>query len=455
MSLQWSLWKREAAGTLLLAGPLTVAQLLQMGMGFIDTVMAGRMGAAVLAAVGLGSSLWALMLLGCIGAIMAISPLVAHLNGAGDEAAITGEFHQGLWVAILVGMVAVPITYGLAALLPLLNVDPEIAPLASEYLKVSAWGMPGLCLYLAPRYLNEGLSNTKPVMLVQFLLLPLNILGNYLFMYGGWGFPAMGAAGAALSTAIGLWLGAAMMFGYLRFGRRFQSLALFSHFHAPHPREIWRILKLGLPIAIAIILEVGMFSTVAVLMGTLGKVEMAAHQIALNYAGLMFMLPLSISQAITIRVGHAAGAGDIQLAVARGWLGVVMSGGIMALSATLLLLFPDVIVAFYTNDPEVTAMAITLLFAAALFQFSDGLQVAGSGALRGLKDTAAPMMINMVAYWGVGFPVAWLIGIYWGIGPQGLWGGLVVGLTLAALLLNARLFLVGRKKILQAQLSTT
>lgn len=198
-----------------------------------------------------------------------------------------------------------------------------------------------------------------------------------------------------------------------------------------------------------------MFSTVAVLMGTLGKVEMAAHQIALNYAGLMFMLPLSISQAITIRVGHAAGAGDIQLAVARGWLGVVMSGGIMALSATLLLLFPDVIVAFYTNDPEVTAMAITLLFAAALFQFSDGLQVAGSGALRGLKDTAVPMMINMVAYWGVGFPVAWLIGIYWGIGPQGLWGGLVVGLTLAALLLNARLFLVGRKKILQAQLSTT
>ncbi|MCW8943403.1 MAG: MATE family efflux transporter, partial [Sedimenticola sp.] len=362
MSLRLLLWKKEAVATLLLAGPLIVAQLLQVGMGFIDTVMAGRMGAAELAAVGLGSSLWALMLLGCIGAVMAISPLVAHLNGAGNDGAIAGEFHQGLWVAILVGIVAVPITYGIAALLPLLDVDPEIAPLAREYLEVSAWGMPGLCLYLAPRYLNEGLSNTKPVMLIQFLLLPLNILGNYLFMFGNWGFPAMGAAGAALSTAMGLWLGAAMMFGYLNYAKRFHALALFHHFHAPDPKEMWRILKLGLPIAVSIIMEVGMFSAVAVLMGTLGKVEMAAHQIAVNYAGLMFMLPLSIAQAITIRVGHAAGAGDKRLAITRGRLGVVISGVIMAVSATFLLVFPDQIVALYTQDAEVTGMAISLLF---------------------------------------------------------------------------------------------
>lgn len=445
MSLRVLLWKKEAVATLLLAGPLIVAQLLQVGMGFIDTVMAGRMGAAELAAVGLGSSLWALMLLGCLGAVMAIAPLVAHLNGAGKDAAIAGEFHQGLWVAILVGSVAVPITYGIAALLPVLGVDPEIAPLARNYLEVSAWGMPGLCLYLAPRYLNEGLSNTKPVMLIQFLLLPLNILGNYLFMYGNWGFPAMGAAGAALSTAIGLWLGAAMMFGYLRSSRRFQSLALFSRYHAPNPKEIWRILKLGLPIAVSIIMEVGMFSSVAVLMGTLGKVEMAAHQIAVNYAGLMFMLPLSISQAITIRVGHAAGAGDMQLAITRGRLGVVISGVIMALSATFLLVFPSQIVALYTQDADVTAMAISLLFAAALFQFSDGLQVSASGALRGLKDTAMPMLITVVVYWAVGFPVAWLVGIEWGVGPQGLWGGLVVGLTGAAILLNLRFYILSRR----------
>ncbi|WP_428610042.1 MATE family efflux transporter [Sedimenticola sp.] len=441
------LWRREAAPTLSLAAPLVVAQLLQVGMGFIDTVMAGRISASVLAAVGLGASLWGLMLLGCIGATLAISPLVAHLNGAGDDGAIAAEFHQGLWVAILVGVAAVPITYGMAAALPSLAIDPEIAPLAGDYLRVSAWGMPGLCLYLAPRYLNEGLSNTKPVMLIQLLLLPLNIFGNYLFMFGGFGFPVMGAAGAALSTAIGLWVGAVMMFLYLVRGRRFRHLSLFAALSGPRPKEIARILKLGLPIAVSIIMEVGMFSAVAILMGSLGKVEMAAHQIALNYAAMMFMLPLSISQAVTIRVGHAAGAGDMVLAVIRGRVGVVMAGAIMALSATLLLLFPELIVGLYTNDAAVAKMAMTLLFAAALFQFSDGLQVSASGALRGLKDTAVPMFITMFAYWAVGFPAAWVIGIEWGVGPQGLWGGLAVGLTTAALLLNLRFYLLGREQL--------
>jgi MATE family multidrug resistance protein len=183
-------------------------------------------------------------------------------------------------------------------------------------------------------------------------------------------------------------------------------------------------------------------------MGRLGKVEMAAHQIALNYAAMMFMLPLSIAQAITIRVGHAAGAGDYALALIRGRVGIVMAGGIMALSATLLLLFPELIVALYTRDSGVAEMAMTLLFAAALFQFSDGLQVSASGALRGLKDTAVPMFITMFSYWGVGFPTAWIIGIEWGVGPQGLWGGLAVGLTTAALLLNLRFYLLGRKRVM-------
>lgn len=451
MRQRLGLWRSEAVPTLLLAGPLVVAQLLQVGMGFIDTVMAGRISASVLAAVGLGSSLWGLMLLACIGATLAISPLVAHLNGAGDETAIAGEFQQGLWVALLVGVVAVPLTYAMAAALPLLAIDPEIAPLASDYLRVSAWGMPGLCLYLAPRYLSEGLSNTKPVMLVQALLLPLNIFGNYLFMFGAFGFPAMGAAGAALSTALGLWLGALMMFGYLFRGRRFRHLGLFANFAGPRLREIGRILKLGLPIAVSIIMEVGMFSAVAILMGGLGKVEMAAHQIALNYAAMMFMLPLSISQAITIRVGHAAGAGNTALAVIRGRVGIVMAGTIMALSATLLLLFPELIVGLYTGDAAVAGMAMTLLFAAALFQFSDGLQVSASGALRGLKDTAVPMFITMFSYWVVGFPAAWLIGIEWSVGPQGLWGGLAVGLTTAALLLNLRFYLLGRRWVVRGR----
>lgn len=448
VDMKLNLWKQEAVATLQLAAPLIIAQLLQVGMGFIDTVMAGRIGARDLAAVGLGAALWMLVLLACIGATMAIAPLIAYIKGAKKESAIAGEFHQGVWVAILVGLVAAPLTYHIAVLIPLMGVDAEIASLGTQYIQTIAWGMPGLCLYLAPRYLNEGLSNTKPVMLIQFLLLPLNIFGNYLFMYGNFGMPAMGAVGAAVSTAISLWMGALMMYAYLTLTPRYRSLNLFSNFSAPNPREIGRILKLGLPIAVSIIMESSLFSGIALLMGSFGKIEMAAHQIAINYASMMFMIPLGLSQAITIRVGHASGGGNFILARRRGWTGIVMAGGFMALSASFMLLFPDLIVSFYTSDSEVSAMVLTLLFAAALFQFSDGLQVSAAGSLRGLKDTSIPMVITIISYWVVGFPVAWLLGFHFDFGPIGLWSGLVIGLTCAAILLNIRFFIMSNRFVM-------
>ncbi|PLY13483.1 MAG: MATE family efflux transporter [Sedimenticola sp.] len=445
MSLSFKIWRKEAGETITLAAPLIVAQLLQAGMGFIDTVMAGQLGARDLAAVGLGAALWGLVLLACVGATMAISPLVAHLHGGGRDQEVAGEFQQGLWVALLVGILAVPATWYIALLIPWMNVAADVAELATDYLHTIAWGMPGLCLYLAPRYLFEGLGNTKPVMLVQFVLLPLNILGNYIFMYGNFGMPALGAQGAALSTAIGLWSGALMMFIFAAVFSRFRTLNLFHSPQPPSLSEMAKILKLGLPIAVAIVMEVGMFTAIALLMGSLGKVEMAAHQIALNYASLMFMMPLGIAQAITIRVGHAAGAGNYALARTRGWVGISMAGMIMLCSATFLLLFPERVVSLYTSDPDVATMAMTLLFAAALFQFSDGLQVSASGALRGLKDTTLPMIITIISYWLIGFPAARYLGMELGLGPQGLWGGLLVGLTIAALLLNLRFFLLSRR----------
>lgn len=449
MSTTRQLWLKEIRATLTLAIPLIVAQLLQVGMGFIDTVMAGQLGARDLAAVGLGSALWMLVLLACTGAIMAISPLVAYLHGAGQDREIAAEFQQGLWVAVLVGVVSIPITYATAQIIPLMNVTPDVAELSVDYLHAIVWGAPGLCLYLVPRFFNEGMSNPRPVMLLQFSLLPLNILGNYLFMYGHWGFPALGAEGAAISTAISIWCGAIIMYLYLRNTRRYASLNLFRNMAAPSIVEMIRILRLGLPIALSIVMEVGLFTAVALLMGTLGKVEMAAHQIALNYASLMFMLPLGISQAITIRVGHAAGANSWDIARRRGWSGIMIAGVMMLCSASILLIFPLQIVSVYTQDAEVAAMAMTLLFAAALFQFSDGLQVAAAGALRGLKDTTLPMVITLFSYWVIGFPVAYYLGIQRAVGPQGLWTGLLAGLTLAALMLLSRFWVLGNRYFTQ------
>ncbi len=448
MSVVYRLWIKEIKATLILAMPLIIAQLLQVGMGFIDTVMAGQLGARDLAAVGLGSALWMLVILACTGTIMALSPLVAHLRGAGEEHKIAGEFQQGLWVVVLVGIIATPVTYLLTHLIPAMNVSADVADLSTDYLYTIAWGAPGLCLYLAPRFFCEGMSDTRPVMLVWLLLLPLNVFGNYLFMYGNWGFSAMGAEGAALSTTISTWCGAFIMLGYVGIARRYKHLKLFHPMVGPSSREMGNILKLGLPIALAIVMETGLFTAIALLMGALGKVEMAAHQIALNYASLMFMVPLGISQAITIRVGHASGAGDLLGARCRGWSGILVAGVLMLCSASVLLLFPKQIVSLYTQDIEVTNMALTLLFAAALFQFSDGVQVAAAGALRGLKDTTLPMGITLVSYWLVGFPVAYGFGIQHGYGPQGLWAGLLAGLTLAAVLLIWRFWRVGNRRLL-------
>jgi len=447
MSPSLTLWGKEIKETMVLATPLIIAQLLQVGMGFIDTVMAGRIGARELAAVGLGSALWMLVVLGCVGTIMALSPIVAQLRGAGEQSKIAAEFQQGLWVAAFVGVVAIPVTYALTYLIPAMNVAPEVAGRSVDYLHTIAWGAPGLCLYLAPRFFCEGMGNPRLVMLVQFLLLPLNVFGNYLFMYGKWGFPAMGAEGAALATAISTWCGAIIMLLYLARARRYASLNLLEKLVKPSIEEMRRILKLGLPIAIAIMMETGLFTAVALLMGGLGKVEMAAHQVALNYASLMFMIPLGVSQATTIRVGHAVGAGELIVACRRGWVGILMAGLLMLCSASVLLLFPNWIVSFYTHDASVADMAMTLLFAAALFQFSDGIQVASAGALRGFKDTTLPMFITLFSYWVIGFPVAYHFGIQQGYGPIGLWSGLLAGLTLAALLLASRFWLIGHRSV--------
>lgn len=429
-----------------LALPLILAQLLQVGMGLIDTLMAGRLGAIELAAVGLGSSLWILVFLACSGTLMALSPLIAQLRGADNQPAIRSQFQQGLWLALLVGLLAIPLTYAVSLAIPLIGVSDEIAGRAAGYLHILAWSMPGLTLYLAGRYLCEGMGHTRPVLLVQLLLLPLNFLGNLLLMFGYLGLPALGAWGAAWSTGFGLYVGAGCMLLYLARGTRFGPLDLFKALPKPDWGEQKQLLKLGLPIAVSITLEAGLFSAVALLMGRLGAVAMAAHQVALNYASLMFMMPLGLSQAITIRVGHATGLQRPDLARLRGTSGILLAGAVMLVSALFMLAFRQQIVALYTSDPEVAALAVQLLFAAALFQFSDGLQVSAAGALRGLRDTRVPMLITLFSYWMVGLPVAAWLGLASPLGPQGLWIGLLAGLSMAALLLNRRFLRLSRQQ---------
>lgn len=428
----------EFAATLRLAGPLIATQLLMVAMSFVDTVMAGRLGAVQLAAVALGSSMWMLVFLACTGLMMGLAPSFAQLVGARRESELAPTFQQGIWLALGVGAVACVGLRRTSALMPLFGVDPEVQPVAEAYLDAVAWGMPAVCLYLVPRFLNEGFGHTTPVMGVQLVLLPLGILGNYAFMFGHLGAPALGAVGAGVSTAIGFWIGAVLMLAQVLRHRRYRTLTLLAGFGRPDPARLAQLGWLGLPIAASMVLETGLFATTTLLMGRLGAVPLGAHQVVLNYASLTFMVPLGIAMATTVRVGQAMGAGRPRAARRRGFAGIALGAGAMTVSATLMLLFPEHIIGLYTTDRQVAEVAVTLLFAAALFQVFDGLQVTAAGALRGYKDVNWPMLLCVAAYWMIGLPAMWWLGLQGEGDPAGLWFGLVAGLSIAALLLNLR-----------------
>jgi MATE family multidrug resistance protein len=431
-----------------LGGPLLANNLSVMGMQFADTIMAGQLGARDLAGLAVGVSYFHLHMFVGLGLFMAVSPVVAHAYGANDLGQVARYVRQSIWLVIAL---AVLLTWGLWQarwVLPALQISPEILPVAIGYAEAMSFGMPGLLAFFALRFFNEGLGRTRPIMYIGFAALALNVLGNWVFMYGRWGMPRLGAVGCGVATAIAdTSMFVAMLLHVLRH-RVYRPFQLFSRIEAPDPAVLRELIRIGAPIAGSVLAEGGLFVVAALMMGAMGAVQTGAHQIALNYAAFMFMMPLAVSSATTIHVGHLLGRGDIQGGRAAGLLGVCICAAIMALSAGTILLFNDQIAAVYTQDAQVRDLAAALLLLAALFQVSDGLQVGAAGALRGFKDTAVPMLICVFGYWMVGFPLAYVLGVRQGRGPAYVWVGLTVGLTVCAVLLIARYLRVTRLRLL-------
>lgn len=434
--------RREGAILLRLAGPLIIAQVSQVGMGFTDTVMAGRLSPLDLAAVALGSMLLLTVYLVFFGILNALSPTIAQLSGGGKTVEIGRVFRQGIWLAGALAIVSVPATIYSALLMRWFGTVPDVAALAGGYLFAVAWGMPATCLFFVARFLTEGTGYTRPVMYISVFGLALNAVANYAFMFGKLGAPAMGAIGCGVATAIVMWVDVVLLLVYIVVQPRYHKYRLFSDWRAPEPATIVALVRLGVPIALGIMTEVLMFVAVGLLMSTLSAVAMAAHQIAANFASLSFMVPLSIGMAILIRVGHLIGAGDVHLAQFTSYVGVGMAGIFMAGMAVVILLLPEAIAGLYTDAPEVTAIALELLFFAAVFQVSDGLNIALVHALRALKDAFVPMLLGLIAYWLIGFTTAWYIGIHSGVGPGGLWIGVIIGLTASCVMAFVRLQVV-------------
>jgi MATE family multidrug resistance protein len=257
-------------------------------------------------------------------------------------------------------------------------------------------------------------------------------------MFGKFGFPALGAVGCGIASAITMWLMTIGLAIYVSRHPRYVPMRIFSKV-APIRLSIFsEVLSLGWPIMISLVAEVGLFAALSLLMGTLGVTIAAAHQIAMNFASTMFMVPLALSSAITVRIGHELGKGDTAAARFAGKVGITFCGLFMACAAIVMLSFRDAVVQIYTNDIDVQAIAVTLLLMAALFQVADGVQIGAAGALRGYKDTRVPMVINTIAYWLVGFPVAFLAARVYFLEPRFIWSGLVLGLIVSAFLLTLR-----------------
>ena len=425
--------------------PITIGQIALIATGFVDTIMAGHISPLALGAIAVGANLWIPVYLFSVGLMMAVSSMVSQYFGAREHASIRDMMKQSLLVSAVLGGVGFFVVRQLPIILHWIGIDAGIVPVATGYLFAVSWGIPAVCAYLALRFVSEGIGYTRPMMLIQVTGLIFNVFLNYVFMFGKLGVPAMGAVGAGWATAAVMWINLIMLMLYIISHHRYADI-----WQAEKRKTDWKrtreMLHLGLPIALTLVNEVGMFSAVGLLMGSLGVVEVAAHQIAINFAGMMFMIPLGIAAATTIRVGHSMGQQQPGDARFRGLAGISLAAMCMFATASTILLLPDLIVSIYSNDAEVTTMAVGLLFMAALFQLSDGIQVSAAGALRGVKDTMFPLLISVVAYWFIGLPFSYYLGISQKFGPQGLWLGLVASLTLAAVLLVWRFLCVSRLK---------
>jgi multidrug resistance protein, MATE family len=425
--------------TVVLAVPLILGQLSSIGMNVIDTLLAGHLNAHTLAAVAVGAGVWALAIVASIGVMMAVPPTVAQLAGAGARERIGPMFRQALWLAIMLGLaLLVAVRYGGPLLLGAFGIDPEIIGDTGDFLRAIAWGAPALTMYFALRGLSEGLALTRPTMYFGLFGLVLLAPIGYTLMYGRFGFAARGAQGSGIATATVLWLQLVAFAIYLHRRDKYRDIGPFSRFERPHWGEIAALLRLGVPMGVAVLMECALFVCTALLIASLGAVTVASHQVAINVASVTFMLPLGLAMATTVRVGHAAGRADAEGVRRAGLAGIGLSLATQVVSASAMALFPVAIARAYTHDAGVVALAAQLLVLAAIFQFSDGIQVTANGALRGIKDTTVPMLITLVAYWLIGMPVGYWLAFHQHFGARGMWMGLVAGLTAAAGMLLLR-----------------
>ncbi len=438
---------RQAWESFLLAYPVMLSQLGQVSVGVADSIMVGRVGKESLAGASLGNSIFVLFMTFGIGISYGITPLIAQADGEGKRGKISGLLKNGLFINTLTGIallcLLIPVTY----LTGYLNEPENVVILTRPYLLVISVSILPFMIFQAFRQFAEGLTLTRQSMTVTIIGNLLNIGLNYLLIYGKLGLPALGLLGAGIATLSSRCFMALAMGGYVIVAERFKVYRSLYPKQTVNRRTIRRVLNIGLPSGMQFIFEVGAFSVAAIMMGWLGTVSLAAHQIALNLASLTYMLATGIAAATTIRVANQSGRKNYKMVRKVGYIGFIMSGTFMGVNALLMIAGRHFLPSLYIRDPGVIQLASVLIGIAALFQLSDGIQVVGLGALRGISDVKIPTFITLVAYWILALPVGYISGIMLGMGPRGIWWGLWTGLTTAAILLFLRFNRISRIRI--------
>ncbi|MGH6947506.1 MAG: MATE family efflux transporter [Kiloniellales bacterium] len=444
-------WRREIAAMVKLALPLAATQLLMIGINTSDVVMMGWLGPDKLAAGSLGFSLYMPVFLFGVGLLSAVSALAAQALGAKEYRGVRRSVRQGLWVATAYSVLASLLLWHGESILLTLGQDPATAALAGGYLRAALWGFPGAVWVIVLRGFVTALSRPRSALLIILAGTLLNIALNYVLMFGHLGFPRLELVGAGIATSIVNLGMVAIFLAAIQADRKFRRHAILARFWRPDWPRFRRLLTLGLPIGITVLAETAFFSSAAILMGWIGTAALAAHTVALQCAAVAFMVPLGVSQATTVRVGLAFGAGDRERVGRAGWTAFILGTAFMSCSALAFWFAGPQLVGLFLDrgvaeNAAAIALAVAFLRIAAVFQLLDGAQVIGVGALRGLQDTLVPMAIAVLGYWAIGFPVAALLGFTLELGGEGVWWGLASGLAVVAGLLVWRF--AGRDRLL-------
>ncbi|GAC27700.1 multidrug resistance protein norM [Glaciecola pallidula DSM 14239 = ACAM 615] len=418
-------------------------------MGVSDTIMAGRYSYTDMAAVAIGFSITMPILMFIQGVTLGLSPIISRLQGSNQTNKVANALHQCIWLSLMLSVLALLFVFVISPLLANIEMESDVRSITVDYIIYILLAAPGFALYQSLRNCCEGLSSTRPTMIIMFAGLLVNIPANYIFINGLFGVPQMGGAGCGIATLLVIYIMAFVTLLYMMVAKKLKKYELFTKFHWPKLDLQLTQLKIGLPIAFTIVFEVSLFGVVALLLARFGAEVVASHQIALNFSSLMFMLPMSIGMALAIRIGYTVGKEDALKAKISVYCALVCAIFIALFTATMTVILGARISALYTENTDVILMASSLLFFAALFQLSDGIQVVSANALRGYKDTKAMLILSFVSYWLVGLPVGVVLGLtdwlFPAMAAKGFWIGFISGLSCAAILMYWRVSVIQKR----------